>query len=298
MGIRVFVAGQSGQVAQSLAKTAPSQVVLGLHGRPDVDITDKDSIARAVEAFNPDVVINAAAYTAVDQAEDERDAAFAANEAGPRHLADVTADRGIPLIHLSTDYVFDGSGTRPYREDDPTAPLGVYGASKLAGEEAVVAANPKHIIARTAWVYGSTGKNFLKTMLRVAASNDELRVVDDQRGAPTSSDTIAVALLTIAQSIVEAGDQAPFGLYHLVSAGEASWADFAKAIFDESAARGGPSASVVPITTAEYPTKATRPAYSVLDTAKTRSAFDVILADWREPVGTIVTDVLNEGAQS
>ncbi|MEO1042788.1 MAG: dTDP-4-dehydrorhamnose reductase [Pseudomonadota bacterium] len=298
MALRLFVAGESGQVAQSLATMAPSDVTVGLHGRPNVDITDKDSVAKAVASFKPHVVINAAAYTAVDQAEDERDAAFAANEAGPRHLAEVTADAGIPLIHLSTDYVFDGSGTRPYREDDPTAPLGVYGESKLAGEDAVVAANPKHIIARTAWVYGSTGKNFLKTMLRVAASHDELRVVDDQRGAPTSSDTIAETLLTVAQSIVGSGDGAPFGLYHLVAAGEASWADFAQAIFEESAAQGGPSASVMPITTAEYPTKATRPAYSVLDTTKLRNAFDVILADWREPVGAIVTDVLKEGAPS
>ncbi|MEO1657803.1 MAG: dTDP-4-dehydrorhamnose reductase [Pseudomonadota bacterium] len=298
MRLRVLVAGQSGQVAQSLLQAASRDVTLELRGRPDFDITDKQSIAAAVDAFGPDIVINAAAYTAVDQAEDDRDAAFAANALGPQNLAEVTADQGLPLIHLSTDYVFDGSGTEPYREDQPTAPIGVYGESKLAGEDAVAAANPSHVIARTAWVYGAHGKNFLKTMLRVGSTNDELRVVDDQHGAPTSSHTIAETLLRIAHAVKEADGETPFGLYHLVASGACSWADFAAAIFDESAARGGPAAKVARITTEEYPTKAARPAYSVLDTSKLQSSFGVTLPDWREPIGPIVAKVLEEGSFS
>lgn len=298
MGLRIFVAGKSGQVAQSLLSAAADDVTLELFGRPDFDITDRQSIAAAVEAFSPDIVINAAAFTAVDQAEDEREAAFAANAEGPRFLAEVTAERSIPIIHLSTDYVFDGSASTPYRVDDQTSPLGVYGESKYAGEVAVASSNPKHIIARTAWVYGSFGKNFLKTMLRVAGSNDTLRVVHDQRGAPTSSHAIAEALLAVANKVAAEGDDAPFGLYHLVAEGEASWADFAASIFEASAMHGGPVASVEAITTAEYPTKAQRPQYSVLDTSRLQEAFGLQLSDWREPVSAIVEQVLKEGSFS
>lgn len=298
MTLRILVAGKSGQVARSLEAAAGYDLTLALHGRPQLDITNKDSVASALKVFKPDVVINAAAYTAVDQAEDERDAAFAANADGPRHLADVTADHGVPLIHLSTDYVFDGSSERPYREDDPTAPLGVYGASKLAGEAAVEAANPRHVILRTAWVYGGYGKNFLKTMLRVAGSRDEVNVVSDQRGAPTSSHAIAEALLAISGNLVEGGHSAPSGIFHLVAEGETSWADFATSIFEESATRGGPSAKVMPITTAEFGAQAARPAYSVLDTTKLHDRFGIKLADWRQPVGPIVAKVLEEGSFS
>ena len=298
MGLRIFVAGKSGQVAQSLLAAATDDVTLELFGRPDFDITDRQSITASIEAFSPDIVINAAAYTAVDQAEDEREAAFAVNAEGPRFLAEVTAERSIPIIHLSTDYVFDGSASTPYRVHDQTAPLGVYGESKYAGEVAVASSNPKHIIARTAWVYGTFGKNFLKTMLRVAGSNDTLRVVSDQRGAPTSSHAIAEMLLAIAGQVAEQGDGAPFGLYHLVAEGETNWADFASAIFQASAEHGGPVADVEAITTAEYPTKAKRPQYSVLDTSRLQEAFGLQLSDWREPVNAIVEHVLKEDSFS
>ncbi|MEM1409266.1 MAG: dTDP-4-dehydrorhamnose reductase, partial [Pseudomonadota bacterium] len=178
----ILVAGRSGQVAQSLREAAAQQTEFNVVtlGRPELDITDRASVERAMAQHKPDLVINAAAYTAVDQAEEESTAAYAVNEQGPRLLAEISAAHNVPLIHLSTDYVFDGQGKRPYREDDAVSPLGVYGASKLAGEQAVRDANPHHLILRTAWVYGAYGKNFLKTMLRVAASRDELSVVADQ----------------------------------------------------------------------------------------------------------------------
>ncbi|MEM9810151.1 MAG: dTDP-4-dehydrorhamnose reductase, partial [Pseudomonadota bacterium] len=285
MVVPVLIIGRSGQVAQSLLEAGAGfpDLALTAMGRPDLDITDTASIRHALDAVNPRIVINAAAYTAVDKAEEARDAAFAANADGPGLLACETASRGVPLIHISTDYVFDGSATRPYRPDDATAPLGVYGASKLAGEQRVAEANPQHFIFRTAWVYGAYGKNFLKTMMRVAKTNPQLRVVADQQGGPTSSHDIAEALLQVASQVVR-GQSDDFGLYHLAARGEAVWADFAEAIFEASAAYGGPSAKVERITTAEYPTPAVRPAYSVLDTTRLKQAFGIELPHWHEPV--------------
>lgn len=294
--LRILVAGRSGQVASSLAEAAGQRpgYELTCLGRPELDITDRQGVGAAIDAAAADIVINAAAYTAVDQAETEPDAARAGNEAGPRNLAEATAEKGVPLIHLSTDYVFNGEGSRPYCEDDPTDPLGVYGASKLAGERAVAAANPRHLILRTAWVYGAYGKNFLKTMLRVAGERDELRVVADQHGAPTSSHDIASGLLDLAGLVLEGGSGTPWGTYHMAARGEAVWADFADAIFEASARAGGPSASVVRITTAEYPTPARRPQYSVLDSSALERSFGVRLPDWREPVGDIVARVVQD----
>lgn len=292
--LKVLVAGRSGQVAQSLieAATAREAVELIALGRPELDITDQASVDAAIAEVDPDLVINAAAYTAVDKAEDEREAAFDGNKAGPRHLAEATAADEIPLIHISTDYVFNGQGDRPYAEDDPVAPLGVYGESKLAGERVVAGTNPRHLIFRTAWVYGVYGANFLKTMLRVADGRDELSVVADQRGAPTSSHDIAEALLDVAEAIGD-GKEA-WGVYHMVAGGDAVWADFAEAIFDASSSHDGPTASVKRIPTSEYPTPAARPAYSVLDSTKLNDAFGVQLPNWRDPVSGIVARVLSQ----
>lgn len=293
-GLRILVAGRSGQVAQSLIEAARSRsdVSIIALGRPELDITDAGSVGAAFEAAAPDLVINAAAYTAVDKAEEERDLAFAGNETGPRHLAEAAARRALPIVHLSTDYVFNGEGMRPYREDDPTDPLGVYGASKLAGEQAVAAANPRHVILRTAWVYGVHGNNFLKTMLRVAGGRDTLNVVADQRGAPTSSHDIAETLLALALRLHT--EQSGYGTYHMAARGECVWADFAEAIFEASAARGGPAAAVNRIPTSEYPTPAKRPAYSVLDSSALERTFGLSLPPWREPVDGIVERLLKK----
>lgn len=244
-----------------------------------LDLSEPDAIAPLVQHVRPDVVINAAAYTAVDRAEDEVDVAFRANAEAPGRLADACAVLGIPLVHYSTDYVFDGRGTRPYREDDPTDPLGVYGRTKLAGEEAIAASGARHLILRTAWVYGLHGHNFLRTMLRVGAERDELRVVADQHGCPTPAWLIAdVTAAVIAQGIAESG------VRHLVAGGETSWHGFAEAIFDEAQAAGliPRAPRVIPIATHEYPTRAARPAYSVLDTARLRGEYGVELPHWRD----------------
>ncbi|NNU16770.1 dTDP-4-dehydrorhamnose reductase [Parvularcula sp. ZS-1/3] len=291
--MKILVAGRSGQVARSLAEAAEGRddVKLVCLGRPDLDIADRASVDAALAREKPDVLINAAAYTAVDQAEQDREAAYAGNETGPRHLAEASAAQGIPIIHISTDYVFNGEGERPYVESDPTDPLGVYGASKLAGEMAVADANPEHLILRTAWVYGAYGKNFLKTMLRVADGRDELSVVADQSGAPTSSHDIAEALLKLAPKMK---DGAAFGTYHMAASGEGVWADFTQAIFEASAEAGGPTASVTRIPSSDYPTPAKRPTYSVLNSSALEEAFGVRLPDWREPVPGIVRRVLQE----
>ncbi len=293
---KVLVAGRSGQVAQSLTEAAAGHrdLEVTLMGRPDLDITDEASVERAFDVIAPDLVINAAAYTAVDQAEDDRQAAYDCNETGPRRLAEASAKRGIPIIHISTDYVFDGQGTVPYAEESKTDPLGVYGASKLAGERAVAEANPRHVTVRTAWVYGAYGKNFLKTMLRVARGRDELGVVSDQKGAPTSSHDIAEGLLKVASHLLAHPDDSAYGVYHMTARGEAVWADFAEAIFAASAKEGGPTAKVNRITTADYPTPAARPSYSVLDSSALEAAFGVRLPDWQDPVHGIVARVLKE----
>lgn len=294
--LTILVAGKSGQVARSLCEAAEkrSGIKLVAMGRPDLDIADRESVDRALAQVKPDVLINAAAYTAVDNAENDREAAYAGNEAGPRHLAEASAAQGIPIIHLSTDYVFDGEGDRPYKESDAVSPLGVYGKSKLAGEEAVARANPEHLILRTAWVYGAFGKNFLKTMLAVAEGRDELRVVADQKGAPTSSHDIAEALLDLAGKVGPGTEPDLYGTYHMAARGETVWASFAEAIFEASQAHGGPIASVEHIPSSEYPTPAKRPSYSVLDSSALANAFGVRLPDWQEPVPGIVARVLQE----
>ncbi|MGO4223203.1 dTDP-4-dehydrorhamnose reductase [Lysobacter sp. TAF61] len=287
--MRFLVTGANGQVGHELMRSlAPLGEVVATTRSGELedgaacerlDLSDLDAIAPLLDRVRPDVVVNAAAYTAVDRAEDDAEAAFRANAGGPGRLAIECAARNIALVHYSTDYVFDGQGSRPYREDDATAPIGVYGHSKLAGEQAIAASGVRHLILRTAWVYGLHGANFLRTMLRVGAERDELRVVADQRGTPTPAWLIADATAAILRQGV-----AESGLLHLVADGETTWHGFADAIFDEAMAAGLVSRRpvVTAIATADYPTRASRPAYSVLDTNRLRQQFGVEPPDWRK----------------
>ena len=293
--IRVVVTGREGQVVRALMERGPAAMadVVEL-GRPTLDLAHLDNIAEVLAAAEPDVIVNAAAYTGVDKAEQDSDLAWAVNAAGARAVAEAAAALGIPVIQISTDYVFDGTLDRPYREDDPTAPLGIYGQSKRAGEEAVAAATPNHAILRTAWVYSPFGTNFVKSMLRVAASRDELPVVADQRGCPTSALDMADAILRVARNLVERSDSELRGTFHMSGAGETTWAEFAEAIFAASRAAGGPSARVKPITTAEYPTPARRPANSRLDCTKLARQHGVALPEWQGSVAQCVTRLVKE----
>ena len=243
------------------------------------DFGHPESLAPLVERIAPDVVVNAAAWTAVDLAETERNAAFRTNAEAPRAIAEACARRGTRLVHYSTDYVFDGRGTRPYREDDATSPLGVYGASKLGGEDVIRASGADHVILRTAWVYAPRGKNFLLTMLRLGAERDRLRVVADQFGTPTSA-----ALIADVTAQILAHPSQVSGTWHLTASGQTNWHGFAEAIFAGAVERGLlPRAPVVDaISSAEYPTPAARPAYSVLGCSALRRDFDVVLPDWRD----------------
>jgi dTDP-4-dehydrorhamnose reductase len=293
--VRILLFGANGQVGHELRRSlAPLGEVVAttrsglLEDGTACERADFDAPAALpalIERIAPDIVVNAAAYTAVDKAESDRDAAFRANAEAPARIAEACAARGAWLVHYSTDYVFDGSGARPYREDDATAPLGVYGASKLAGEDAIRASGAPHRIFRTAWVYAAHGRNFMRTMLRLAAERDELRVVADQRGTPTPAALIAdITAAALAQPSV------PSGLWHLTAAGETSWHGFAEAIVADAHARGllPRVPRVVPIATADYPTPAKRPAYSVLDTARLRSDFGIDPPAWRTEMEMIL----------
>jgi dTDP-4-dehydrorhamnose reductase len=292
--MRLAVTGKTGQVSTALLERgAASGVEVVAVGRPEFDLAQSQSVADLFAAIRPDVIVSAAAYTAVDKAESEAALAQAVNGNGPGLVAEAAARLGIPVIHISTDYVFDGSKSGPYVENDATAPLGVYGTSKLAGERAVAAAGPDHAILRTAWVYSPFGNNFLKTMLRLAVDRPELRVVDDQRGNPTSALDIADAILAVARNLVERPrDNQLRGVFHLAGTGEGSWADFANEIMAASSERGGPAATVIRIGTADYPTPARRPANSRLSSAKLAETHGVVMPDWkvstRETVARLV----------
>ncbi len=289
--MKLLVTGRDGQLARSLQAlpevggTAGRDVSVVAIGRPELDITDAASVARAIAAHAPDIVVNAAAYTAVDRAESEREAAFRVNRDGAGNVAAAAAQAGLPVIHISTDYVFSGREAGWRREDDATDPQNVYGASKLAGEAAVAGANPANVTLRTAWVYSPYSGNFLKTMLRLAGERERLGVVADQFGTPTYAPDIAQAIVVAARAILAAPrDDAWRGVFHLTASGEASWADFAREIFRQSAALGGPSATVDAITTADYPTPAARPANSRLDNGRFAAVFGHRLPDWRDGV--------------
>ncbi|MDZ4321362.1 MAG: dTDP-4-dehydrorhamnose reductase [Phenylobacterium sp.] len=294
--IHILITGGAGQVGRKLLSVAwPEEVVLHAPARAELDLSDISSVHAAFTATPFAAVINAGAYTAVDKAETEVAAAFAANAMGPAILADVTREAGAPLIQVSTDYVFDGSKAGIYIETDPVGPLGVYGASKLAGELAVRAGNPRSVVVRTAWVLSCHRTNFLKTMLRLAIDRPSLRVVADQHGCPTSARDIAAALKTITLTML-ADMNAPTGVYHFVNAGETTWAGLATEIFTLSASAGGPSATVEGIPSSEYPTPARRPTNSRLSTAKLTLDYGIAPRPWQTAVGEIVIELLTERA--
>jgi dTDP-4-dehydrorhamnose reductase len=288
--VKIAVTGKAGQVVTSLIERGSDagHEVIAL-GRPEMDLADPASVARAVEAAAPDAIVSAAAYTAVDKAESESDLAHAVNSRGAGAVAEAAKALGVPLIHVSTDYVFDGRLDRPYVESDPTGPTGVYGASKLAGEQAVLAAHGDNsAVLRVAWVYSPFGANFVKTMLRLAGDRDEVSVVADQLGNPTSALDIADGIIRVATNMVADSYPELRGVFHMTASGEGSWADFAEAIFAASAARGGPAARVKRITTADYPTPATRPTNSRLGCGLITGVHGVALPHWRESLETVI----------
>lgn len=286
---RVLVTGATGQVGRALAEAAwPAGLVPDITGRDRLDLADPEGAARVVASGDYALVINPAAYTAVDQAEQEEALATRVNAEGPGALARACHRVGIPIIHLSTDYVFDGRKTGPYVEDDPVGPLGAYGRSKLAGEIAVRAACPQHLILRTAWVFSAHGKNFVRTMLRLAAEKPALRVVADQHGCPTAAHDIARVLVALASALVLDGRQDGFGTYHFAGAGPTTWHGFADAIVAAQAAQTGRRPPVEPITTADFPTPAARPANSVLATDRLTAAFGLEPRPWRETLPEVL----------
>lgn len=288
----IAVVGKSGQLASALVRAAgASNVACVAQGRPLLDVMTIDSVAQFLMSVRPSVIVNAAAYTAVDNAESEPDLAFRINAGAPALLATLANHFNIPLIHISTDYVFSGFGEAPYKEDDLIAPLGVYGASKAAGEVAVRGAAGQSLILRTSWVYGAEGANFVKTMLRLGRERDVVNVVGDQRGCPTSADDLAQAIISISRHIADAPEAIAWGTYHVAGNGETSWHGFAAEIFRQAGARGWSVPQLKEITTAEYPTPAMRPRNSVLDTSKIRDAFGIALPDWRASLARCLDEV-------
>ena len=298
--MKILVLGANGQVGHELLRAlAPlGDVVAATRDGTRVDgsrclvadLADAASLAAALDGARADLVVNAAAYTAVDRAEDEPALADRINHRAPGEIGAWAAAHGARVMHYSTDYVFDGSGTRPYREDDPTAPPGVYGASKLAGERALAASGARHLVLRTAWVYAARGHNFLRTMLRLARERDELRIVADQVGAPTPAHWLADATAQIAGRWHDAGDD---GVCHLSAGGQCSWHAFAQAIVDSAAQRGliARAPRVTAITSADFPTRARRPAYSVLDGGRVERRFGIVRPDWRSGLDEVLAQV-------
>jgi dTDP-4-dehydrorhamnose reductase len=292
--MRLLIAGWQGQVARALVEAAPGcpDVTACAVGRAALDICEAKSIERALSGISPTVVINSAAYTAVDKAETDVERAFALNRDGARLLAEAAAKRGIPIIHLSTDYVFDGRKQGYYVEDDVTSPATVFGRSKLEGEEVVRAANPKHIILRTSWVFSPGGRNFVKTMLAQAAEHARVRVVDDQRGSPTYAPHLVTIILELARRLSKPDANGPWGVFHAANSGTTTWRDLAEEVFKRSSALGGPVAEVDPIRSADYPTPAPRPANSQLDCSKLERTFRMRLPAWQDGVADCVLRIL------
>jgi dTDP-4-dehydrorhamnose reductase len=286
---RILIIGGDGQVSTSLLQRlqASSSDVMQAR-RPAVDLLEPQTLIDVVSRFRPTIVVNAAAYTAVDKAEDEPDLAKAVNAAGAETVAKAAATAGAAIVHFSTDYVFDGRKETPCLETDPVAPIGVYGRTKLLGEQLVAAANPRHVILRTAWVFSPFGSNFVRTILRLLSERDELRIVNDQYGNPTYAPDLAIAFEAIAQKLADTPEPDCFGIFHAVNAGSTTWFDFARAINEAAARRGAPAKIVRPITTADYPTKARRPAYSVLSTDKLQRVYGIKLRRWQEALDDCV----------
>ena len=294
--MRIAVTGAQGQVARALAERGEAQghAIIAL-ARPNMDLTDPLTILPAIKSAAPDVVVNAAAYTAVDKAETEQPLARLVNGAGAGMVALAAARVGVPVIHLSTDYVFDGRLVRAYREDDPTGPLCVYGLTKREGEQAVRLVNRRHVIVRTSWVYSPFGTNFVRTMLRLGETHDEIKVIDDQIGCPTSAFDIADGVLDICRALqARPQDESLYGVFHLAGEGAASWADFAEAIFAEAAQRGRADVAVKRIPTSAFPVLARRPANSRLDTHKLAAVYATRSPPWRNSLSCVVHRLLQK----
>lgn len=281
---RILVTGMGGQLATGLSTSLPEAGFEALLvGQPDFEFDKPSTVEAAFSALRPDAVVNCAAWTAVDAAEDEEPAAFRANALGPALLGRLTAEAGIPLVQISTDYVYDGSKPTPYVETDAPNPVSAYGRTKLAGEWAARTANPMTTVLRTAWVYSPVGKNFVRTMLAVGATRPELRVVADQVGNPTSALDLADAITAVLGRVRDTGWRDAYaGVFHATAPDSTSWHGFAEAIFEGARDQGGPSPRVLPITTTDYPTKAVRPANSRLDVTRLEEVFSARLPLWQE----------------
>ncbi|MBB4839796.1 dTDP-4-dehydrorhamnose reductase [Sphingomonas kyeonggiensis] len=290
--MRILVTGRDGQVARSLAERAPAQHDVIFVQRPELDLADFDTIHRVIEAERPDLIFNVAAYTAVDKAESEPALAMAVNGTAPGVLARAAAEIGAGIVHLSTDYVFDGTLDRPYLETDPVSPINVYGETKLAGEQAVAASGARYAILRTAWVYSPFGRNFVKTILALAAQRDELTIVNDQWGCPTSAFDIADALFRIADRWAVDPQHGADAIYHLAGGGETNWAEFAREILAMSIAHGGKDAEVRGIPATDYPTPARRPSNSRLDSRRFAQLFGYVAPEWRASLAPVVRRLL------
>jgi dTDP-4-dehydrorhamnose reductase len=291
--MRILVTGARGQVAAALLRAGARQdgINVTVLGRPDLDFERPSRAAIAREA--PDVVVNAAAYTAVDRAETEEQRALSINAERSEAIAEAAAALDLPLIQMSSDYVFAGDKDEPYTEADEPAPLNAFGRSKLAGERLVAAANPRHVILRTSWIYGDAGRNFAVRMLEQAIDRDEISVVDDQYGAPTLADDIAAAILRVAANLLQPADERHlYGVFHLTAAGRTSWHGFAQAIFAASRKLGGPVATLRPIRSADYPTIAARPCNSCLDCSRLAVAHGIALGSWEDGIEPTVAAVL------
>ncbi|NRP42773.1 dTDP-4-dehydrorhamnose reductase [Aliiroseovarius sp. xm-m-339-2] len=282
--MKILLFGKTGQVATELQRRAGA-VTLDVHGRDSADFSDPDTCVQLIETTDADAVINAVAYTAVDKAEEDEALATVVNGTTPGRMAQAAAKRGLPFIHISTDYVFDGAGTAPFHTDHPTAPLGAYGRSKLVGEQQVRAADGPHAILRTSWVVSAHGNNFVKTMLRLGAERDQLSIVADQIGGPTPAADIADLCLRVARQLIDAPEKS--GTYHISGAPDVSWADFAREIFRQS----GLPCQVEDIPSAAYPTPAKRPLNSRIDNSSTLTEFGFLRPDWRKGLTDILSDL-------
>ncbi|NTA39817.1 dTDP-4-dehydrorhamnose reductase [Agrobacterium salinitolerans] len=287
--MRLAVTGKNGQVVSALQALANDELEIVSLGRPELDLAQPETVLKALRDAKPDVVVSAAAYTAVDKAESEPKIAFAVNRDGAKAVAQSAKELGVPVIHLSTDYVFDGTKATAYVEGDPTGPTSIYGRSKLDGERAVSEVTGDYVILRTAWVYSEYGNNFVKTMLQLSKNRDEINVVADQFGCPTSANDIAAAVVTIARKLVEDSSAPLRGVFHLSGTGDTNWANFAKQIFTFAEENGGKSMIVNAITTAQYPTPAQRPANSRLDCSKLEEVYGIKLPSWQTSTRAVVT---------
>ena len=291
MTLNVLVFGRTGQVGSALASRSDGNLSIQAVGRETADLSDPVACAAVINRLKPDIVINAAAYTAVDSAESDDVTAMTVNARAPGMMAEATRKLRVPFLHVSTDYVFSGNGVQPWRENDPPAPINVYGATKRIGEQAVIGANPDAIILRTSWVFNADGQNFVNAMLRAALTRDQLSVVDDQFGSPTPADAIADALLRIARRY-STGRGAP-GLYHYCGAPATSWYGFAQEIFRHS---GHPKPEILPIPTSKWPCPAARPRFSVLDCSRILDVFGLEQPDWRTALERMVSESRTEAA--